>query len=137
MKDLQAYIHESLVNESNWSGDEYKQAAKQIEEHIDDLQSIISTRLGVNVKLSVKATPRRIEIESDNLLPKLKDKMWYCLYKEIVFATWGGNYIEKDNAIWFDPKLMWEHATGGSNGHDIAGISSIWFKLDTNEWIIK
>lgn len=137
MKNLQTYIHESLVNESNWSAAEYKEAAKQVEEHIDDLQYIISTRLGVDVKLSVKATPRRIEIESGNLLPKLKDKMWYCLYKEIVFATWGGNYNEKDNTIWFDPKLMWEHATGGSNGHDIAGISNIWFKLDTNEWEIK
>ena len=137
MKNLRTYIYESLINESNWSSDEYKQAAKQIEEHIGDLESYISNILGVDVKLSIKASPRRIEIESDNLLPKLKDKMWYCLYKEIIFATWGGNYSEKDNAIWFDPKLLWEHATGGSNGHDIAGISSIWFKLDTNEWVIK
>lgn len=142
MKTLTNFVNESLVqenpvNESNWSSDEYKQAAKQIEEHIDGLEEQISTILGVKVKLNVKAGPRKIEIESDNLLPKLKDKMWYCLYKEIIFATWGGNYNEKDNAIWFDPKLLWEHATGGSNGHDIAGISSIWFKLDTNEWVIK
>ena len=137
MKDLQAYMNESLVNESSWGSDEYKQAAKQIEEHIGDLESHISNILGVDVKLSIKATPRRIEIESENILPKLKDKMWYCLYKEIIFATWGGNYNEKDNTIWFNPKLMWEHATGGSNGHDIAGLSNIWFKLDTNEWVIK
>ena len=137
MKDLQAYMNESLVNESSWGSDEYKEAAKHIEEHIDELQDQISTILGVDVKLSVKASPRRIEIESENLLPKLKDKMWYCLYKEIIFATWGGNYNEKDNTIWFNPKLMWEHATGGSNGHDIAGLSNIWFKLDTNEWVIK
>lgn len=132
MKQLSQYLMEA-----SWGGDEYKQAAKQIEEHIDDLQYILSTRLGVDVKLSIKATPRRIEIESENLLPKLKDKMWYCLYKEIIFATWGGTYNEKDNTIWFDPKLMWSHATGGANGHDIAGLSNIWFKLDTNEWVIK
>lgn len=137
MKDLQAYMNESLVNESSWGSDEYKEAAKQIEEHIGDLESYISNILGVNVKLSIKASPRKIEIESENLLPKLKDKMWFCLYKEIIFATWGGNYNEKDNTIWFNPKLMWEHTTGGSNGHDIAGLSNIWFKLDTNEWVIK
>lgn len=137
MKDLQSYMNESLMNESSWGSDEYKEAAKQIEEHIGDLESYISNILGVDVKLSIKASPRKIEIESENILPKLKDKMWYCLYKEIIFATWGGNYNEKDNTIWFNPKLMWEHATGGSNGHDIAGLSNIWFKLDTNEWVIK
>ena len=92
--------------------------------------------MGVKVKLNVSAQSRGIKIESDNLLPLLKDKMWYCLYKEIVFATWGGTYNERDNAIWFNPKLMWEHATGGGNGHDIAGLSNIWFKLNTNEWVI-
>ena len=142
MKQLAQYMNENLtqenpVNESNWGGNEYKEAAKQIEEHINDLQYIISAKLGVDVKLSVKSTPRRIELESENLLPKLKDKMWYCLYKEIIFATWGGTYNDRDNTIWFDPKLMWEHATGGSNGHDIAGLSNIWFKLDTNEWEVR
>ncbi len=137
MKGLQAYINESLVNESNWGNNEYKEAAKQIEEHIGDLQDRISTILGVKIKLNISAQPRRIEIESDNLLPQLKDKMWYCLYKEITFVTWGGTYNEKDNAIWFDPKLAWKYATGGENGHDIDGVSNIWFKLDTNEWIIK
>ena len=137
MKDLQFYINETLINESNWSKEEYKEAARKIEEHIDDLQYIISAKLDVKVKLNVVAQSRGIKIESDNLLPLLKDKMWYYLYKEIVFATWGGTYNERDNAIWFDPKLMWEHATGGGNSHDIAGLSIIWFKLDTNEWVIE
>ena len=142
MKSLTDFMNESLaqenhVNESNWGSDEYKEAAKKIEEHIDELQDQISAILGVKVKLNISAGPRKIEIESDNLLPQLKDKMWYCLYKEITFATWGGSYNEKDNTIWFNPKLFWQHATGGSNGHDIAGLSNIWFKLDTNEWEIK
>ena len=142
MKQLTQYLNENLtyenpVNESNWGSDEYKEAAKKIEEHIGELQDQVSAILGVKVKLNVKVGPRKIEIESDNLLPQLKDKMWHCLYKEITFATWGGSYSEKNNAIWFDPKMFWEHATGGSNGHDIAGISIIWFKLDTNEWEIK
>lgn len=142
MKQLTQYLNENLaqgnfVNESNWGANEYKEAAKKIEEHIDELQDQISAILGVKVKLNVKAGPRKIEIESDNLLPQLKDKMWYCLYKEITFSTWGGSYNEKDNVIWFNPKLMWEYATSGSNAHDIAGISEISFKLDTNEWVIE
>lgn len=142
MKTLTQYLNENIsyetpVNESSWGSSEYKEAAKQIEEHIDELESYISNILGVKVKLNVSAESRKIEIESDNLLPQLKDKMWYCLYKEIIFDTWGGTYNEKDNTIWFNPKLMWEHATGGSNGHDISGINNIWFKLDTNKWEIK
>lgn len=142
MKQLTNFINESLVqenfvNESDWGNNEYKEAAKKIEEHIGELQDQVSAILGVKVKLNVSHTPRKIEIESDNILPQLKDKLWYCLYKEITFATWGGTYSEKDNAIWFDPKMFWNHATGGSNGHDIAGISIIWFKLDTNEWTIE
>lgn len=140
MKRLTQYINENisqenLVNESSWGSNEYKEAAKQIEEHIGGLQDHISAILGVKVKLNVSTTPRKVEIESDNLLPQLKDKMWYCLYKDIKFVTWGGTYNENDNAIWFNPKLTWHHATGGSNGHDIDGINNIWFKLDTNEWI--
>lgn len=142
MKKLTQYINENLsqenfVNESSWGNNEYKEVAKKIEEHIDELQDQVSAILGVKVKLNISHTPRKIEIESDNLLPQLKDKMWYCLYKEITFATWGGSYDEKDNVIWFNPKLMWEHATSGSNGHDIAGLSEIYFKLDTNEWVIR
>lgn len=142
MKTLTQYLNENIsyetpVNESNWGATEYKEVAKRMEEHIGDLENRISKILGVKPKLNVSATPHSIEIESDNLLPQLKDKMWDCLYKEIIFGTWGGTHNERDNAIWFDPKLFWTHTDSGSNGHRIGGISEILFKLDTNKWEIK
>lgn len=49
MKQLTQYINEVLpqenhVNESSWGKNEYKEAARRIEEHIDELQHIISTK---------------------------------------------------------------------------------------------
>lgn len=130
------FANEALVSEDNHSADEYKEVAKDIEENIGELEEYLNKLFGIKIKLSINVKPRSIEIESDNFIPKLKDKLWSCLFDEFQFGTWGGQF-NNDGNIWFNPKVFYHFHAGGSNGNDIYGLSSIWWKPSTKEWVMK
>jgi hypothetical protein len=133
MKPLMEYIN---INEGDHKPDDYKEAGKIARECIKELEDAIGSVIGIrNLKLNVIVMPQKIAIESDNLLPQLKDGLWNVMFDDVRFETWGGEFT-KDGKIWFNPKFSWNYARkSGSNGHDFGFYRNIWFDPNTKEWI--
>lgn len=132
MKPLMEYMS---INEDDHSPADYKEAGKIVRSCIGELEEAIGSVIGVrNIKLDVFVLPQKIAIESENILPHLKDGLWGVMFDDVRFETWGGKFT-KDGKIWFDPKFTWNYAhKSGSNGHDFGFYKSIWFDLTTKEW---
>jgi len=105
----------------------------QVQQALPDLEKLIQKRSGVKVKLMAEMKREKINIHSDNLIGQI-GPLGRTVFKAINVYFWGGDCIEKTNQIWFNPKLSYEHPSGGSNGSDFIW-QSLWFKLDTNEWV--
>lgn len=135
MKPLYEYIK---VNEDNHSPEEYKEAGELVKQYIGELEVALGGVMGIrNLRLSVTVKRNSIVIESENLLPQLKDGLWNVLFDELTFETWGGNFTN-DGMIWFNPKFMWTYAkNSGSNGHDFGFYHNIWFDLEKKQWIYR
>ena len=104
----------------------------QVQQALPDLEKMIQKRSSVKVKLMAEMNREKINIHSDNLIGQLSP-LGRTIFKEINIYFWGGDYIEKTNQIWFNPKLSYEHPSGGSNGSDFIW-QSLWFNLDKNVW---
>ena len=103
-----------------------------VKENIRGLESAISSRLGIEVKLNVSENRNgNIEIQSENLAKHTG--ILVNLYKEFVFSIWGGTLIVDENKIWFNPKFFFKYRDGGSNGTD-ALWTGLYFNLETKEW---
>ena len=105
----------------------------QVQQALPDLEKLIQKRSGVKVKLMAEMKREKINIHSDNLIGQI-GPLGRTVFKAINVYFWGGDYIEKTNQIWFNPKTSYEHPSGGSNGADFIW-QSLWFKLDDNVWV--
>ena len=135
MKPLIEYIN---INEAKHSPQEYKDAARAVEEHIGKLEDMLSSTLGLNMKLKVEMVgPQQIDIASDNILPQSKDKVWPFLFSKVRFSARGS--INNDGSIVFIPCMYCETAGRGSttSGLNLNGMESIVLNPQTNEWFIK
>ena len=104
-----------------------------IHEALPDLEKLIQRHSGAKVKLKASINGNRIYIYSDNLIGQISP-IGKTVFKEINIAFWGGDYIEKTNQIWFNPKTSYEHPSGGSNGSDFIW-QSLWFDLNKKVWV--
>ena len=72
-------------------------------------------------------------ISSGELLDELGSTLVKTIFSSIKIKIWGELNII-NNAIWFNPKLAYEHPNGGSNG-----TAFVWrhigFNLDEKKWI--
>ena len=105
----------------------------QVQQALPALEKLIQKRSGVKVKLMAEMNRGNLRIYSDNLIGQISP-LGKTVFKEIKVYFWGGDYIEKTNQIWFNPKTSYEHPSGGSNGADFIW-QSLWFKLDDNVWV--
>ncbi len=76
----------------------------------------------------------RFILTSDSLLNELGDTLVKTIFKEIKIEFWGGNISNDGNNIWFNPKLTYDHPSGGSNGTDFVW-EAIWYNIETDNWI--
>lgn len=138
MKTLQDY----LATNGSGSGPRgnrrvYVEASEIVKEHIKELEGKLGDIIGVrNLKLNVSVKLQRIVIESDNLLPYLKDSLWKVLFNDARFVTWGGDIDYKNGKVWFDLQFSYEY-TRGDNGSNFWTYGSISFDLNTKEWTIE
>lgn len=112
-------------------------------EHLDavqnalpELEKLINKYTKVKLKLKVKAVDARsgivLRIYSDDIGAMLSP-LGRTVFSKINIAFWGGNET-RDGKIWFNPKISYEHPSGGSNGTDFIW-DSLWFDPNTNKWI--
>lgn len=138
MKTLQDY----LATNGSGSGPRgnrsvYIEASEIVKEHIKELEGKLGDIIGVrNLKLNVSVKLQKIVIESDNLLPYLKDSLWKVLFNDARFVTWGGSIDYKNGKVWFDLQFSYEYTRGG-NGSNFAFFRRFSFDLNTNEWTIE
>ena len=104
----------------------------QVQQALPDLEKLIQKNSGVKVKLMAEMEREKINIHSDNLIGQLSP-LGRTVFKEINIYFWGGDYVEKTDQIWFNPKTSYTHPGGGSNGSDFIW-QSLWFNLDKNVW---
>lgn len=130
------HITESQINESSEPCTE--EMLDQVRDKLPELEDLIRTalgcsrneKIGLHVELDRKG---RIDLTSDDLLHMLGSTLVHTIFKEINLDSWGGNYIPKENKIWFNPQLHYQHPGGGTNGIDFIW-SSLYFNLETQEW---
>jgi hypothetical protein len=138
IKSFEEYnVNESVINESQ----QLKPTEEQFEAvraHLPELEELINKTLGTkkgDFKLEVYDNRKTMGLRTTNdLCFLLGNTLVKTLFKELMLDFWGGQYIQSDNAIWFAPKIWWRNPEGGQNGKDFIW-SSLWFKLDTNEWV--
>ena len=107
-------LFEEFINEAATFTDEQFQT---VVDHIGELEK----------------EPRKIVITSDDILHNSKDPILNAIFKEMTIDFWGGNYNENENCFWFNPKIMYKHYGGGSNGTQFLW-NNVWFLLDTKTW---
>lgn len=104
-----------------------------VQEALPALEKLIQRHSGAKVKIMAKINREKINIHSDNLIGQISP-LGRTVFSAINVYFWGGDYIEKTNQIWFNPKLSYEHPSGGSNGSDFIW-QSLWFDLNKKVWV--
>lgn len=136
MKTLHDYLS---INEDRWRLRDYDKASEIVKEHIKELEETLGNTIGIrNLKLSVSVKLGDIVIESDNLLPYLKDRIWATWFEDAHYVTRGGS-ITHDGKIWFDLLFSYEQALKGGrlNKRNFIPLRRISFDLNTKEWTIE
>ena len=129
--ELRKIIREELLKEEV----DKSKILKQIESKLPELEKLIKKYLGYSPKLQVELTNRGdFRLYSDENLLKQFGNYGKTLFTEITIDFWGGGYNEKNNRVWFKPKVGYQHPSGGSNGTNFIW-DSLWFDVAKNKWI--
>jgi len=108
---------------------------KAVQKALPELEKLIAKQSKVKAKLQAKMDGSRISITSGSLISQV-GPAGRAFLKDINIYFWGGNLAEapgKVPRIWFNPKVSYEHPSGGRNGADFIW-DALWFDLSTNEW---
>ena len=129
MKPLSHYI-----TEASYKTEDYKNATDAIKANIEALEDLVYSRIGIKVKLTVEAQPRKVYIFSDDILPQCNDRIIPALFNSLKVTATGSfdrnGLVEFDLMIWMD----WNERPATSNGHI---IERIYFDTQINEWVSK
>jgi len=106
---------------------------------LPELEKLIQKRLGMKCKLSGEIKSGRrgdeyLKVTSNDLMSEYgKNPIVKACFAKINVDFWGGTPSQKEeNSIWFNPKLSYEHPSGGSNGTQFLW-DSLWFK--DGKWV--
>lgn len=123
---------------SDRSSELTEEMVKMVQDKLPELSKIIESHLGFSpeLRLVVQKGVHRdtIKISSGSLINELGNTLVKTIFSDIKIDFWGGTKVISANSIWFNPKLSYEHPSGGSNGTDFLW-DSLWFDLDTNQWL--
>lgn len=107
----------------------------EVKKALPQLEDLIKKKLGFAPKLSAeKKGADRIFIQSSDLMNELGKTLVKTLFTKIEIGFWGGNVTGDGKSIWFNPKIWYEHPSGGSNGADFIW-DSLWWDLASKKWI--
>jgi hypothetical protein len=107
----------------------------EVKDALPKLEELIKKAIGTKPTLEVKAASKgRLEITSGDLINDLGKTLVKTLFKEISIGFWGGNVTSDGKTIWFNPKIWYQHPSGGTNGTDFVW-DSLWYNLEKKEWI--
>jgi len=127
-----------IVNESNEGVTQ--EMFEIVEKSLPELEKLIKQKLGasINIKAKIESTRNgqviKIYTDDTSVIKCLGSTIVKTLFQEIQLDFKGGEYIEKENKIWFDPKLKYTHPYAGSNGTDFVW-TSLFFDLNKNKWV--
>jgi hypothetical protein len=107
--------------------DEVKKALPQLEE-------LIKKKLGFKPALNAGIERGVIKITSNDIINELGRTLVKTIFTKVEIGFWGGNVTGDGKSIWFNPKLWYEHPSGGSNGTDFVW-DSLWWDLNAKKWI--
>ena len=107
----------------------------EVKKALPQLEDLIKKKLGFAPKLSAeKKGNDRIFIGSSDLMNELGKTLVKTLFTKIEIGFWGGNVTSDGKSIWFNPKIWYEHPSGGSNGADFVW-DSLWWDLASKKWV--
>lgn len=107
----------------------------EVKKALPQLEDLIKKKLGFAPKLTAdKKGNDRIFIQSSDLMNELGKTLVKTLFTKIEIGFWGGNVTSDGKSIWFNPKIWYEHPSGGSNGADFVW-DSLWWDLTSKKWI--
>lgn len=106
---------------------------EQVKNALPELEKLILKQSKVKAKLYAEiGRNKNIKITSEDLSNQLSP-LGKTVFTRISIDFWGG-MLTKEGTIWFNPKLEYEHPSGGSNGADFIW-DSLWYNLETSKWI--
>ena len=107
----------------------------EVKKALPQLEDLIKKKLGFAPKLTAdKKGADRIFIQSSDLMNELGKTLVKTLFTKIEIGFWGGNVTSDGKSIWFNPKIWYEHPSGGSNGADFVW-DSLWWDLASKKWV--
>lgn len=134
VKTFNDFINGVKINESIQDPSEHLDAVINA---LPELEKLVFkyNKFKVNLKAKIELTRSGsiIKIYSDDLTKDLSP-LGKTMFSKIAVGFWGGNVTQDGKTIWFNPKVWYEHPSGGSNGTSFIW-DSLWFDLETNKWI--
>jgi hypothetical protein len=107
----------------------------EVKKALPQLEDLIKKKLGFSPKLTAEQKGNvKIEITSNDLTNELGKTLVKTLFTKIAIGFWGGNVTGDGKSIWFNPKVWYEHPSGGSNGCDFIW-DSLWWDLASKKWV--
>ena len=107
----------------------------EVRKSLPQLEDLIKKKLGFAPKLAVAQKGNaKLEITSNDLTNELGKTLVKTLFAKIEIGFWGGNVTGDGKTIWFNPKVWYEHPSGGSNGCDFVW-ESLWWDLASKKWV--
>jgi len=126
-----------IINESD--SDITQEIFDIVEKNLPALEKLIKQRLGVSFNLKAeirkgnRSTTMRIYTDDLSVIKSLGSTTVKTLFEEIQISMYG-ELSNKENKVWFNPQLKYEHPRGGSNGTEFIWVT-LFFDLDKNQWI--
>lgn len=133
IKKLGDFINESKTVEINEAAD-VEQYLDEVKAALPELENLIKKKLGFKPALNVVNNRGTLQITSGDIINELGKTLVKTIFTKVEIGFWGGNVTRDGDSIWFNPKLWYEHPSGGSNGTDFVW-DSLWWDLNKKTWI--
>lgn len=132
IKKLNDFIKESNshINEA----EDVTPYLADVQAALPQLEDLIKKKLGFKPSLKADLERGNIRITSSDIINELGKTLVKTIFTKVEIGFWGGNITRDGKTIWFNPKLWYEHPSGGSNGTDFVW-DSLWWDIDAKKWI--
>lgn len=125
-------IKDILLENNNEDTARYFEVVKS---KLPELQTLFINKLEINKK----DFDLKVRLDNNKIVLYVEDLMNLCgtlgknLFDEVYLESWGGVYSEKENGIYFYPRIKYHFLNGGSNGNEFLW-NYIYFNCEKNTW---